>query len=212
MRFSRISALGCATLMAGISAPASALAAAPEFNPAKGTHTSKSGKTAFQVQGGAKIECASSTDSGSITGIKTFKLTIDYAGCKTSGLDVNSPGDAKGVILLTLVGVLGYTNKSLKTVGAIDELSAEVELEVPAVKKTMRVKGSAIGEVSPVNVKQTSSKLTLTQKEGKQGIEKLEGGAAQTLLIQESIGGEFRPAGVEISEEITFAGATEITA
>jgi hypothetical protein len=195
-------------------ASATAMAVAPEFNPAKGTFTSKSGKAKLQVKGGAAIECTGTTGKGEITGAKKATSEIKFTACKAAGLGVLSispKGAANEIVTPTLNQELCYISKAGKTVGVISTLSTELKLEVPSTKKVINIKGAAIGEATPVNSKLTTGTLALTQVSGVQGIEKCEGGAAQTLLTQEGAGA-FTQSGQEIKGEITFAAATEVTA
>src|ERR1700743_251647 len=80
----------------------SAFAAASILPGAVGTKlTSKSGAAELESSAGQKIPCKSSTGSGEVTTKeKAALLLLDFIGCTTLGLPVNSLGDASGVILV----------------------------------------------------------------------------------------------------------------
>ena len=192
-------------------ATASAL---PEFLPTGGTLTAKSGKAKLQVKGGAAIECSSSvTPKSGTIGTNSVTVKVEFKGCKTLGVAVETEGlKTAEQINAPLTLTLCYINKAEKKVGAIAALTSNLKLEVPSLKKKLEIKGSAIGSVSPINVKQTTGTVTFTQTAGVQGIEKCEGEAARKLETSENGGTTFVQSGQEVTTEVTFSTATEVMA
>lgn len=194
-------------------ASATSFAAAPEFlpNPAAGTtFTGSSGEGELQIKGGGTIKCKKDTSAGEITGQKAISATVKFEECKAIGFAANTSGDASGVILTSLSGELCELSKASKNVGAVLTLPANVVIEVPTVKQKIEVKGSVIGEIKPVAKKQKTGELVFTQKEGVQGQLKCEGGTEKVLLAKEAEK-EFKQAGEQTSEALTFSKEIEVT-
>lgn len=178
--------LGALMVVMAFSAIAVATASAAEvlwhFLPgANGTKfTGDSGKSTLQVVGGLSITSPKSTSTGELTSEGTLgTTTITFKEATTAGLPVNSEGDASGIIK-----VKAKLHNCLIAAGdrGVKLEIEEVKLVVPSTKLTVAIKGALIVLVSPFEEKATKYALTVTQKEGKQGIEKCEGGTAQTLL------------------------------
>jgi hypothetical protein len=195
-----------ATLLAGIAAPASTLAL-PEFLPnPEGlaiTLSGTSGAGQLQIQGGGTVKCEKDKVLGELLTFTHLDINVHFEGCKAIGFQANSVGDSAGIILVKGLALLCYINKALKTVGLNVEVTPTLQIEVPTAHQKVEVKGKVIGEVKPVNVKQSTSEVVFTQKEGKPGIEKCEGEPAAVLLAKEAAK-EFKPAGEETSEKVTF--------
>jgi hypothetical protein len=189
---------------------ATASAALPEFLPAEGTFTSTSGAGTLAIEEGNTITCESDTNTGSITGAKTVKLTVEFKGCKIFGfIGASSAGDASGVILVEATGELCYLSKAAKTVGLTLTLTKNVVISAAGQKS--EVKGKFIGEVKPVNTATTKGELILKEEKGLQSIKKCEGGAETELEANEN-GGAFKKAGETTTDTITFAKSTTIDA
>lgn len=211
-RFAVVGAALLAVLALTAIAASSALAALPEFLPGSGvTITGTSGKGALQIKGGGTIKCEKDVPLGEINGAKTAAIDVHFEGCKAIGFAANSVGDAAGVILVKGTGTLCYLSKAAKTVGLSVEVSPTLQIEVPTAKQKIEVKGTIIGEAKPVNSSKTTGEVVFTQKEGVPGIEKCEGVAAPVLLAKEAEK-EFKPAGEETTEALTFSKAVELMA
>jgi hypothetical protein len=195
-------------------ATSTASAALPEFSPASGTFTATSGPGTLQIKGGGAISCKADTvKNGVITNEKLFTATVDFTSCTALGLTANSEGDAAGTILIPLDGDLCYLSKSAKTVGALLKILPEagVNIEIPSVKEKIVVRGTGVAEVKPVNTKTKTGELILTQKEGKQGISKCEGGSETSFEGNEN-GKGFVAAGEQTTDTISFTNETEVLA
>jgi hypothetical protein len=211
-----ISAVALALMLTAV-VSATAFAANPEFLPGeKGTKfTGKSGKATLQIKGSNTITCKTSEvtkGNGELLGPKTATSTIDFSTCTAFGLPANSLGDASGIILVKVNSELCYISKAEKTVGIVFTLPSTLHLEVPSTKLLINVQGSFVGKIEPINKKQATYTLVIEQKEGKQAIEKCEGGAA--LKLETSVdGGAFTQSGEEAKEgTITFEKEQELMA
>jgi hypothetical protein len=116
-----------------------------------------------------------------------------FTGCSSAGLAMESLGDPAGTILvhyeihncLIAKGDQGLLIKPLP-----------VHLEVLAIGLLSTVEGSFVALISKKAANEFA--LTITQKEGKQAIEKCEGGKADTLLLKNGSEPQ-RPAGEELT-------------
>jgi hypothetical protein len=175
------------------------------------TFTGKSGKATFQIKGGSSLTCPSSTStSGEVTEEQTLELeVVEYIKCTFGGLPVNSLGDASGVVLIHYelhnctisAGLSGWLRKMLP-----------LHLEIPSTKLLITEEGSDIGQFTPNKKASKTFSLIVEQKEGKQSIEKCEGGTAQTRSTSLD-GGAFVQSSIEEKEStLTFASEQEAMA
>ncbi len=141
-----------------------ASAALPEQLPATGTFSGTSGASTFETKSGEKVKCTSDAITGEITGAKTSKSKITFKGCEAFGFKCNSSGAASGEIVLNVTGELVYIMKATKEVGLLNTLTAELTIKCSAFQ-TLKVKGSTLCPITPVNVKTT--KYTVACKETK---------------------------------------------
>ena len=170
MLVTRIRMIGLALVavfaMAAIVASA-ASAALPEQVPAAGKFTGTSGASTFETKSGEKVKCSSDAIAGEITGAKTSKSTITFKGCEAFGLKCNSSGAGSGEIVLNVTGELVYIMKSTKEVGLLNTLSAELTIKCSAFQ-TLKVKGSTLCPITPVNTKATKYKVVCKETKGVQ--------------------------------------------
>jgi hypothetical protein len=100
---------------------------------------------------------------------ETNEFTIKSTGCSTPTCEINSPTLKPGEVeTKKLKGKLGYLEKSTKKVGLLTKpVSGEeyTALEGACIGKTT-VKGSAIGETSPVNKEESEAKLVFEKGVG----------------------------------------------
>lgn len=147
---------------------ASSSATMPEFRIAgesKETEvTSKSeekGAITLTTVAGEKIRCANATGRGVIVPPKKIeKIALTFTGCRSETLNAEckslvGPVNAEEIKTNKLVGVLGYRNKAEHKVGLLLEPEGGAELwmevECSALKVKVKVKGSIIGLITPVN-------------------------------------------------------------
>jgi len=215
-----------ATMAIAAVAAASALAAAPEFKPASGTLTVKSGTGKLEVKGATfGITCKSDKGSGSITGAKTSTFTVDFEGCTTLGglVKCNSKGDAAGIILTG--GAADLTTSLGSTVLLF--LTSPKETIVECVGVTITILGASEGTknnglvcpVTPIAKKvKTTEHYTATCATTSKGVNKFTkavppgGGAEVTYILEAKEGsGSYEQASEETTEEISNSVESEIT-
>ncbi len=177
------------------------------------TFTGSSGKAVLQVKGGASINCTESkTTNGEITTELTLGLaTITFgknlpveSRCTTAGLAVEGEGSELGVIKVHL-----ELHNCLISPGhrGIKIAILPLDIKVPSVGQLLNVKGAIIAEITPFETSTKEYSLAVTQKEGKQGIPKCEGGEEQKLETSTN-GGAFVQSGEEAAGgKIVFAVA-----
>jgi hypothetical protein len=164
-----------AVVMALTAIAATTASAAIEFLPgaAKTAFTGTSAEAVLQVKGGAAIKCTKSevaTGNGELLSSKTLLFIVDFTGCKTLGLPINSLGDKAEVILVHVEGETCTVSTS-PLVGAVLLKPLPLHLEVPSVGTLLLVEGKFVGGLEPPNKSTKEYKLAIAQKEGKQGIE-----------------------------------------
>ncbi len=170
MLVTRIRMIGLALVAVfamGAIVASAASAALPEQLPATGTFTGTSGASTFETKSGEKVKCTSDTIAGEITGAKTSKSKITFKGCEAFGLKCNSSGAASGEIVLNVTGELVYIMKATKEVGLLNTLTAELTIKCSAFQ-TLKVKGSTLCPITPVNVKTTKYKVVCKETKGVQ--------------------------------------------
>ncbi|MCW3056336.1 MAG: hypothetical protein JWO21_305, partial [Solirubrobacterales bacterium] len=177
-----------AVLAVSAVAVASASAALPEFTVFPNKATGSGGAGTLETLKGEKVTCTAEKDKSEINGAKTVKgVVVTFTGCKESVFkaNCNSAGAAAGEIVTNeLSGEIGYVNKATKAVGLdlkpVGELFAEFNCTGGLLK--LKVKGSVIGKLSPVNTATKEFKLEFKLAGvGKQEIEKFETGLKDTL-------------------------------
>jgi hypothetical protein len=190
---------------------ASAASALPAFNPGAFTFTGESGTGTLTTLSGFTITCKSDTIlEGSVSGGTTFTVgDVHFKGCTFLGLEVNTKGDAAGIILLgKLKGSVCYISKAEKKVGAFLELEKTVVIE--AVGSKSEVKGSLVGELKPVNTKTKAYTLVFSQSKG-DASQQCEGKTA-SLLTKTPTGKEFEGSGLGGEDKLTASIETTLEA
>jgi hypothetical protein len=168
----------------------------PGPNGSKGNFTAESGAVKWNVpSAGSSWECTHAKYSGKVTSDKQAVVPVlTFFGCKSSGEECHSAGQpAETVQTKELLGTLGY----IGNVGDSDIVGedftgtvanggylAEFQCGSAAVK--LKLKGSLICEVKPVDTKPTSTNGLVTCKEsgGNQVPERFEGGVKDTLIVE----------------------------
>lgn len=149
-----------------------------------------SGKGKFEELGGLiPISCESATYEGA-SGGTLGPLHIMFASCTCTGL-----GEASGVILVLGEYHIVYLKLSPLTAGLL-LLINEVHLEC-ALGVLVQVKGSVLGEITPINTLAKEFTFTLTQSKGDPSTTKYfdDNGVEQSaLLLVSKNGGTFKDA------------------
>jgi hypothetical protein len=182
---------------------------------ASGIFTGTSGLSRL-VAGANTIKCLSDTSSGSLSGKDAVsKLVVSYKSCKLESAETitcKTTGAAEGeIVTASLTGKLGYVEVLGKKVGVLLKPEAGEEFTKGEIMcgllAKIKVRGSVIGEVTPINTFSTKSTQSFKIVEGKQQwteiqIEEL----PQTAKLEYSLnGGAFAAALEETVEELTFA-------
>jgi hypothetical protein len=174
-----------AVLAFGALAASAASAAKPEFSP-NGSHkfTSKNGAATLEVVNGEKVTCTGGTGTGETAETKGLKKVIlSLTGCSTkvSGLKV-SCGTSGTITTKELEGQLEYLPAGTKekvgqdlwpvgtTTKELEEgKSTKLFAEFKCLIVTIKVRGSVIGEIKPVNTKvgpkEATTHFTLTYEQ-----------------------------------------------
>jgi hypothetical protein len=193
-----IAALAVAGLMS-----ATAMAAAPEYKPASGTLTVKSGAGKLAVEGGFfEISCKKDKGSGSITGAKTATFSLTFEECSTLGGFIKCNNiSSSGTSLLGLSGsttVIRFDPGTTEAVcgSVVDTITGHLVCPVSPVAKKVKTT-----EHYTVSCKQTSGKQEFTTFNSETGV---------TLKAKEG-SGEAHNAGEETIEEVSNSVEGEIT-
>ncbi len=140
------------------------------------------------------IECQTDSNTGEITGPQSDLVTIKFFKCKLVGdgacHSTKPLGGSEEIITNSLDSELSYLeeNASPPKVG-VDLLPASgtvfTEFECPSVFTTVKVTGSVIGQITPVNTMTTSFALSFKcVSAGKQVWTKDQGGATDVLTAE----------------------------
>lgn len=203
-------------------ASATAYAGLPEIVNSKGElpvkpgFTSTSKKGTFETAKGEKLTCEKDKDKGKITGPKTDTVTITFEECKSSGIACNTKGSKSGVIEFEASSKLVYTNEAKKEVGEVLSPTAELTIECTALE-TLKVKGSLICKITPVNELTLTATLSCKQKKGVQEPTEYEEEGKKVKEITETEGKgaksfKFEQSGLESEDTLTFEEEVEIKA
>jgi hypothetical protein len=192
----------CMLVVSSIAA-ASALAALPEFEGPFPIHFTalQLGEGELITIGGRDIKCKHGSVLGFVNGPKDVLVGgssgssgIIYTGCKSTkfGAGECQSGATKGeIVTLPLLGLLGYINKTAHEVGLLFETDgggthfASFECEA-FIKEKVKVTGSVICKLSPVNTVTKDYHLLCKQTNGIQEPLSFEGGPKDFLTTQGS--------------------------
>jgi hypothetical protein len=177
MRFISRSAFAVLVAVFAMSAVgvASASAALPEFVPASGEKfpitVEFNGYTTgsyFESTGGAKWPgCSGLKAKGEITSTKATSLTVEVKGCKQGITECNTVGAGKETEVFSGTGSLVYIKKATIQVGTVLKLT---EAEIRCGKLPIKIRGSVVIPVTPINIKTSTLDLTI-HKSAKIGVQ-----------------------------------------
>ncbi len=151
-------------------------------SPTPDSYTSTSGKGVLETEKGRKVECESDTDEGAFTTPRADKDTVHFDKCTATGpfgskLSCHStkPAGATGEIVTNeLASTLVYINSAETEVGVLLEPLAGPTAEYTEFEcgglVTIKVRGSVIGKITPVNTMTTKFTLTFAKTNGVQNI------------------------------------------
>jgi hypothetical protein len=185
----------------------SASAALPEFLPVgtKANFASTSGVGVLEnIKKEIVLSCTSDTNSGEITGAKTIRATIFLVGCK--GLlfaNCTTTGAKAGEVVVDATGTLGFIQAVAPLVIGVLLALDPFEYSCAAGLLKVKVRGSVIGEITPINVATATARLIFKQKAGVQEFTKFAGAAADSLETSKN-GAAFEASGLETDDELFF--------
>lgn len=208
MKRMRVMGVCLVAVLAVGAATATVASALPEFTgPFPKTFTSTSKASLFETVGGTKTKCTADTNTGAITGPQSGEIQIMFTGCKLGKTPCNTPGAAPGTIVTNMLSMtIGYINKAKKVVGAdlVEPTSGFLAYGCgPLI--FVRVQGSVIGRITPINKLVTPSevfKLKFAQALGAQKYPNLE--ASPVDILESSFGGPFEVTGLASTDAILF--------
>ncbi len=184
----------------------------------KGGFTAKSvGTTTVTIEatGGAKLLCKGESAKGEYTGARQLaNAALTLTGCEytSTSAKCSSSGAGEGEVVTTsLEGVLGWVEKTTDKVGV--DLFAPGEgaalLEAQCGTTSIAVKGSVIGDITPVNKMTSAYTLKFKQSKGKQAIEHFEGLSSDVLEMSVA-GGAYGQAGLALESSTTNEEEVEL--
>lgn len=212
MRITRTSVTLLAAIVAlaiGAVTAASASAAELEQTPTSGKFTVSAAGGTFQTKSGSEITCKTVSGSGEVTGAKTATSKVTFEGCTSSGVKCTA-GKTSGSIETEINGELVWLSKAGLSAG--QKLTLAKELTVTCLFIKIKVKGSTLCPIEPVNEKTTTLKLTCKQKGGKQEFteyENEEGKKIQAITLT-NISGTFEESGLASTESLSFSSMVEV--
>jgi alpha-tubulin suppressor-like RCC1 family protein len=143
------------------------------------------------------LSCTNATGSGSYLGNKAVTaVVVKFTGCALGGAKCSSAGAAEGeVVTDALAGGVGWREKSANTVG-LDLGQEELVFEAVCGSSTVKVRGSAVSSLGPVN--NMTASFTLKFKVTAKGVQTPEGfeGEPNEFFEMSVGGGAFEQAGL----------------
>ena len=194
---------------------------------AKKAYTSKSGAMTLETVGGSDVSCEADTDKGTASTERTGTFTINFTECTGFGKKCRTPPikEEIGEIVLSGKYTIVFIDGTKTEVGIVFEFSpATIECGTICPKmtqETLKLRGSAVGVVTPVNEVVTPSKvfsLVFSQAKGKQIPEEYENENGEKVKAELEIEGSgsksfgYEQSGLSNTDELLFQEAAEIYA
>jgi alpha-tubulin suppressor-like RCC1 family protein len=135
------------------------------------------GSVTLENTAGTKMKCTKANESGEYTGTEAVtNVGLTLTGCALGGAKCTSSGKKEGeVVSATLEGTLGWQERPTNEV-ALDLASKSANMiEAACGASTLKVAGSVIGAITPINEMSTTFKVDYKATKGKQSIEHFEG-------------------------------------
>jgi hypothetical protein len=198
-----------------LSATAVATASAAEIEqlPPSGKFTVSSEKSTFETHSKEAVKCKKDSGSGEITGAKTDKSKVTFEGCTGPlGVTCTSSGAKSGDIETEVNSELSWLNKAENKVGVKLALAKEIAIKCSFVE--LKVKGSTLCPIEPVNTSTATFKIICKQTAGKQEFTELENESGTKIksITETNKGSGFEESALESTETLTFTAAAEIKA
>jgi hypothetical protein len=169
-----------------------------EWDKKESTRKKFEGKSApmYWAVDNVASECIKSSIKGNVTGPKTIgDITLIGSGCEFIG-ECSNTSTAGEVVFKSLTGEIGYINKTKKEVGVdLKPESGSYLTEFECGELKLRLAGSVIGRISPINIMSKDTEFKFSGSGGKQEIEKFETGLSDTPFFEECLGEGCTPKG-----------------
>jgi hypothetical protein len=169
--FKNVLVAALAVFATGIVGASSASAALPEFTApyANQFEVAKGGTHVFATVGKRNILCLSLAAKGEITGAKVATATLTLKGCGGFEAKCTTAGAATGEIKTAeLEGKPAYINNQLGVGVDLQAKGGGNFAEFACGAETVKIRGSVIGAITPVNVPTSAFYLNLTGAGGVQ--------------------------------------------
>jgi hypothetical protein len=165
----------------------------PVTETEKPTFTGSGGETRLVTVAHPTVKCLTAKVSGEWTGAKTATVHLELQGCvnSTGHACQTEPVNAKEIKSLPLEGEIGFIKNLLKEGKRIVVVGLDLKPQMPltdlmvfecgGVAETIRVEGSVIGRIQPIDKMTTLSNLVYARASGEQSPQKFEGLPADTL-------------------------------
>jgi hypothetical protein len=144
-------------------------------------------KVLFETTGKVQLTCENVSGSAEFLGVSALAGGVmRFTGCELGGSKCVSGGAAVGeVVTNALNGTLGWREKTGNLVGVSWAPAVEegAWLEATCGSTSVKVTGSAIGAITPVNNMNSTLTLKFKQSKGKQSVERFEEEVVQELRI-----------------------------
>jgi hypothetical protein len=166
----------------------------------KRTFTASALESTLTTVGQSTITCLKASISGEYTGPKNATVHIEFHECSNGGAQCQSEPTAKGEIkTFPLEAELGFIKNQVKEGTPIIWVGLDLKPQSPfpdlmvlqcgAATETVRVEGSVIGRIKPLEKMTVATNLIYTAtRSGKQVPEKFEGGLNDTLTTTFTLG------------------------
>jgi hypothetical protein len=217
MRFiSRGAFLALLALVLSAVATSAASAALPEFQKEGKplteavTFTARGGKSIMETTSGNTGGFTSSSFTGEIKGSDEITGVVITFTEAINGYPCTATGSSSTLVTSELKGTLGYLFSGSKLVGSLLEPVTQPFAACHYRAQKVEIKGSLLGQITPVNTLTKTFTISDTQSKGVQALRYFEG--SEVLHELEANVGSPQGLGVQASFELTTSKAIEIKA
>jgi hypothetical protein len=159
------------------------------------------------------LRCTTDKGEGSVTGPQTLTTTLTFTGCISNwpGHTAKCSNSTKPyeVVAAPSNGELGLIKANTNSVGLRLEFNLEAICKSRTETYNVRIRGSAIGEIHPINTLSNVFTDTFKRNGWEQEPSMFEGGTPATLESEVGTSGP-QPTAVETNEFLKFPKVTEI--
>lgn len=204
---------------------------APELAASKYplTFTTTNGESLLETAAGRLVKCKASKGEGEISSTTELKnIVVKFTGCKGKISTLEGPCKSSGaaaeeIVTNKIKGSPVYLNKSKKEAGLVAEpqeagaLYAEFKCE-SIVTETVKVKGTTLAALTPINKGTTLFTLLAKQEKGKPNPSLYENEEGEKVKVKQETKGEgfvvfgYEESALESTQTMTTAGEVEVVA